>query len=87
MCIRDRDTFDINKRWVAGMRRMLGMEFSSQIESADVELPITMVQVYCQPDRELDAQQLSQIRDFFELVRLNVLKSKRFQGSAVEATP
>ncbi len=72
------DTLDVPQRVLAGFRQFLGMDYSTQIESANFELPFTMVQVYCEPTKD-DAGISQSAQEFFSMALKVVRQSHRFQ--------
>ena len=73
------DTFDAATRLTAGIRQLLGMEYSDQIEASNYELPFSMIQVYCEPTSSTRTSDQELLQEFFRDAYRQVIQSNRYQ--------
>ena len=73
------DTLDARTRWLAGFRQLTGADYSSQIEAAGIELPVTMVQIYCEGGGELTSELKAEVRQLFQRAHDLIKQSRRFK--------
>ena len=73
------DTFDAPTRLLSGIRQLAGMNYLEQIEASNFQLPMTMIQAYCEPSTVSTPELKKDVQMFFEQAIGSVIQSPRFK--------